>query len=388
MKFGLFVTSIGLAPAVIAASLAAQAGPSIGEQQADLREAKNRAAEAQQRAEFLRQEASDATSTADRLTAQRAMLASEIEAAEAQIEAAKARLAIIADRQKEQRSRLGIASEPMLRLNAALQAMTGRPASLLIAQPGTRADYVHLRAVLATVQVDIGHKTAALRAQIAAQNELRDQEVLALKTLNDARAKLNERRLALVGLEKEARVKAGGLSADAAYEFEQAIAQGERARDLVANIDTQRSGTETANALSALDGPLLRPGTGNAPRANNSAYILPGRGNLVFGFNELSETGYRQRGVRLSLAPSASVGAPAAGKISYAGHYRSYGQIVIIEHGGGWTTLITNLADLSVSDGETVRQGQKLGTVSDDNPQISLELRRHGRTMDVAALFL
>lgn len=388
MRFGIIVTAIGLAPAVIAASLAAQAGPTIGEQQADLREAKDRAAEAQQRAEFLRQEASDATGTADRITAQRAMLASEIEAAEAQIEAAKARLAIIAGRQKEQRSRLGIASEPMLRLNSALQAMTGRPASLLIAQPGTRADYVHLRAVLATVQVDIARKTAALRAQIAAQNELRDQEMLALKTLDSARVRLNERRLALARLEEEARAKAGGLSADAAIEFEKAIAQGELARDLVANIDIQRSGAETADKLSVLAGPILRPGTGNVDRTNNAAYILPGSGNLVFGFNELSETGYRQRGIRLLLAPSASVRAPAAGKISYAGHYRSYGQIVIIEHGGGWTTLITNLADLSVDDGQSVKQGQVLGSVGSDNSQITLELRRHGRTMDIAALLL
>lgn len=388
MRFGIIVTSIGLAPALIAASLAAQSGPTIAEQQADLTEAKARASEAEQRAEFLRQEASDATGTADKITAQRAMLASEIEAAAAQIAAANARLAIIAARQKEQRSRLGVASEPMLRLNAALQAMTGRPASLLIAQPGTRADYIHLRAVLATVQVEIGKRTAVLRGQIAAQNELREQELLALKTLNDARSKLSERRLALASLEKDARGKAGSLSADAAIEFEQAIAQGERARDLVSNIDTQRSAGETATALSALAGPLMRPGSQAAQPPNNRAYIIPGKGNLVFGFNELNETGYRERGIRLLLAPLATVKAPAGGKVSYAGHYRSFGQIVIIEHGGGWTTLITNMTDLSVADGQTVRQGQALGSVGENNPEITLELRRHGRIMDIAALLL
>ena len=36
--------------------------------------------------------------------------------------------------------------------------------------------------------------------------------------------------------------------------------------------------------------------------------------------------------------------APAAGRIAYAGPFRGYGTIVIIDHGGGWTSLISGLA--------------------------------------------
>ena len=116
-------------------------------------------------------------------------------------------------------------------LNAALQQMTGRPTALMIAQPGQREDYIHLRAVMATVQPEIVRRTGALRQQIAVQNELRSQELVALKSLGDARTRLQSRRAALARLEGDARGKAGDLSADAAVEFEQAIAQGERARD-------------------------------------------------------------------------------------------------------------------------------------------------------------
>lgn len=385
MRFVLTLSIFALAPLGVAGALMAQSAPSPDAQQQALRDAKAKAIAAERRSEFLRQEALNAANAADRLVAQRAVLSADIMAAQAQIEAANARIAIIARRQREQRSLLGQKSEPMLRLNAALQQMTGRPTALMIAQPGERADYIHLRAVMATVQPEIIRRTSALRQQIAVQNEYREQELVALKSLGDAQAKLTSRRTALARLEGDARTKAVDFSADAAIEYEQAIAQGERARDIVGQIDTQRLSGEKAAQLAALEGPLLRSGS-NPARSRGKAYSLPGKGDLVIGFNELNPTGYRERGVRLALTPSATVAAPAAGKISYAGRYRSFGQIVIIEHGSGWNTLITNLASLRVRKGESVTQGALLGAVGEDQPEITVELRKNGRVMDIAAL--
>ncbi len=386
MKFWLTLSVMALTPLGVAGALMAQAAPSLDAQQQALRDAKAKAVKAERRSEFLRQEASNAATAADRLVAQRAVLSAEIDAAAAQIEAANARIAIISRRQREQRAQLGAESEPVLRLNAALQQMTGRPTALMIGQPGQRTDYIHLRAVMATVQPEIIRRTSALRQQIAVQNELRSQELVALKSLNDARSRLQDRRASLARLEGDARGKAGDFFADAAAEFEQAIAQGERARDIVADIDTLRLSGEKAAALAALDGPMLRDGATNPRQTKNGAYKIPEGGNLVFGFNELNPTGYRERGLRLALPPSSAVAAPAAGRISYAGNYRSFGQIVIIEHGGGWTSLVTGLASLNVAKGQSVAQGATLGQTRADRPEITLELRRNGRVMDIAAL--
>lgn len=376
----------------IAAACALALGTVVGAQnnpdeQAALRNAKANALAAEQRSEILRQEASNASRAADRLVAQRAVLSAEIDAATAQIAAANARIAIINRRQREQRSNLGEASEPMLRLNAALQQMTQRPAALIMVQPGQRRDYVHLRAVMASVEPQILRRTAALRQQIAIQKELRGQEQLALKSLGDAKGKLAARREALARLADSSRGRADGLSADAAAEFEQAIAQGERARDIVERIDTLRSSGERAAALAALSAPPMRRDPDSEPAARGrAAYLLPVRSTLLSGFNELNSTGYRERGIRLLLSPGTAILAPATGKVIYAGNYRSYGKIVIIEHGSGWTSLITNFGELSVNKGAAVGQGALLGRVLPDNPEISIELRRNGRTMDIAAL--
>ena len=386
MRFWLSVCALTLTPLAVAGGLVAQANlPSLDAQQQALRDAKAKATKAERRSEFLRQEASNAANAADRIVAQRAVLSAEMDAAAAQIEAANARIAIISSRQLAQRAELGQESEPMLRLNAALQQMTGRPTALMMMQPGQRADYIHLRAVMATVQPEIVRRTGALRQQIAAQNELRSQELIALKSLDGARTRLNSRRASLATLEGDARGKADDFSADAAIEFEQAIAQGERARDIVANIDTLRLSGEKAAALAALDGPALRGG-GERRSAAGRAYVIPANSKLVFGINELNPTGYRERGMRLALPPSSAVAAPAAGRVSYAGNYRSFGQIVIIEHGGGWTSLVTNLGSLNVVKGVSIAQGATLGQTRADRPEITLELRRNGRVMDIAAL--
>jgi murein hydrolase activator len=391
MRFGFILTILALAPAGLASALLAQSaasfdGQRLGEQRQALRDAKAKAIAAERRSELLRQEASNAETTAARLVAQRAVLSAEIAAAEAQIEAANARIAIIAGRQSAQRGQLGQQSEPMLRLNAALQQMTGRPAALMMMQPGQRQDYIRLRAVMATVQPEIVRRTSLLRQQIAVQNELRSQELVALKSLGDARNRLKNRRIALARLEGDLRGKAGNLTASAAIEFEQAIAQGERARDIVGRIDTQRLSSEKSAELESLDGPLLVPNREQRPVAVRSPYILPAGGRVVSGFNELNATGYRERGIRLVLPQSLPVVAPAAGKVSFAGRYRSYGRIVIIEHGHGWNTLITNLDAVQVAAGQSVTQGAVLGVANDEDSEIGVELRKNGRVMDITAL--
>lgn len=385
MRFWLTIATLILAPLAIAGGLMAQDTISDdGQQRA--RAAQERALRAEQRSELLRQEAINVDSATDRLIAQRAVLSAEIDAAEAQIDSAAARFAIISRRQQAQQAQLNAQSQPVLRLNAALQQMAGKPTYLLMMQPEQRADYIHLRAIMATVQPAIMRQTRALRQQIAAQNELQAQEISALKSLREARSQLKSRQAALAKLEGDASGNASALSANAAIAFEQAIAEGERARDIVGRIDNQRLSAAKASELAALDGPLIRPGPAYPQRSDDSVYILPVAGKLVRGFSELTNTGYRERGMRMAVAERARIIAPAAGTVTFAGPYRSYGQIVIIDHGRGWNSLITYLDSVQVAKGQKVDQGSLLGRAGKDATEIGIELRKNGRFMDIAAL--
>jgi septal ring factor EnvC (AmiA/AmiB activator) len=88
---------------------------------------------------------------------------------------------------------------------------------------------------------------------------------------------------------------------------------------------------------------------------------LPVVGRIVAGLGEVSDTGVRSRGVTIATRPGAQVVVPANGRIVYAGDYRGYGKIAIIDHGAGWTSLVTGMIGISRIVGDSVEAGSPLG---------------------------
>jgi len=245
--------------------------------------------------------------------------------------------------------------------------------------------------VLGAVTPAMRARTADIRAEIARTRQLRDGAQLAAKTLADGRARLQNDRLALVRAEGEHRLKSVGYRREAMFESDRALALGEQARDLVDQMDVMGEAAETQAALAALPGPLPRPSEGEAPvaaaRSGPPPYRLPVAGTVVTGLGELSDTGVRARGLTLATAPGAAIVAPTAGRVIYAGRFRRYGNIVIVDHGGGWTSLIAGLDAVLVKVGDTLSQGAPLGRAPQgDAPRITVELRRQGRPVDLAQL--
>ena len=74
------------------------------------------------------------------------------------------------------------------------------------------------------------------------------------------------------------------------------------------------------------------------------------------------------------------------GRVVYAAPFRSYGGVVIVDHGGGWTTTITDLRSLNVASGASVVRGETLGAARRDRPEITVELRRAGRPVPIASV--
>jgi septal ring factor EnvC (AmiA/AmiB activator) len=68
--------------------------------------------------------------------------------------------------------------------------------------------------------------------------------------------------------------------------------------------------------------------------------------------------------------------------VAFAGPYRGYGRIVIIEHPGGWTSLVTGLARTDVEVGEPLVAGAPLGVAAASGPEVMLELRRDGQPVN------
>lgn len=363
--------------ALIAGDLAiAQAPPTLAEAQKE-------AALAERRSDLLERQARRATGEAARANAAAAALAARIEAAEADITAAHARIALVERLSAAQRARLAASQGPLIRLTAALQTMARRPPALALIQPGSLNEVVHVRALLASSLPAIRARTAGVRAEMARGEALRRQAREAVVQLGSSRRDLQQRRVALASFEREQRRRSASLMHSALRESDRALAFGEEARDLAALAGTREYQARTTRRLAELPGPALRPGATPGP-ARPPYYLLPVEGRLLRGTGEISDAGVHARGLTFAVDAGAPAVAPRAGRIAYAAPYRGYGEVVIVDHGGGWTTTLTNLSGLAVKRGDRVRARQPLGRTGAG--EVKVELRKDGRPFPIPLL--
>lgn len=365
---------------------------------AALRRAGQALTQTRARAEKLEAAARKATADADRTAREAAAVAARIQQSEAEIALAQARIALI-DRQRDGlRARMAQRQEPVVRLTAALQMMARRPLAFTLVRADSLRDTVYLRAVMETMLPEVRRRTAGLRAEIQRGRALQRDAAAAAAQLASGETALVARKRELATLESRQRLASRAAQGIASREADRALALAEQTRDLSALMAQLESEGALRADLAALPGPVLppsRPGevlmvvdsmaspaASAAPSATAGAqpalaWIVPVEGRLVSGFGERADAGLTN-GIALAAAGGAQVVSPADGRIAFAGAYRGYGRIVIIEHEGGWTTLVTNLGRIAARVGEEVVQGSPLGNAGSGRPVLTVELRHAG----------
>jgi len=370
----------------------------LSQQQQALKEARAQAERARKRSETMETKAEQTVAEADSLNARAAALAARIQQSEADMRAGQARIAIINKMIANQQSHLASQQEPLIKLTAALQSLSRRPPMLSLLQPGSIKNAIHARAAFSQVLPVIQKRTATMRQDLDKARQLKAMSIRANAALKDSQTKLGEQRVALRRLEAQKRIAARGLASNAGLEAERATALSEQARDIDELLDELENAGDIHARLSSLPGPQLRPAAPGETRAPAStqassaqtkspAYRLPVVGAIITGLGEISDSGVRSRGITVATQPGAQLVAPAGGRIAFAGPYRGYGQIIIIDHGNGWSSLLANLSRLSVTTGDDVTQGAPVGlATTGKDPTITIELRRQGRPVDIIAM--
>lgn len=347
--------------------------------------------EAERRVARLEAKARAATESLDKISALTAALAARIQQSEAGIAAAEARLELIGAERAQLDRKLSDRRQPVIRLTGALQKMARRPIALSALKPGSLRETVYLRAVLESTVPQIRDRTAALRVEVRRERALEREAAQALTQLRDSESALQQRRKRLVALETRQRLAARQVGGQAAREKERALAMAEEVRDLDTFLGELGEAGDLREELSALPGPVLRPRSNrqipivpqmetskSAPPAISLRFQLPVTGRIVTGFGARSQGGVASDGIVVVPVDGAQIVAPARGRVAFAGAYRGYDRIVIIEHIDGWTSLVTGLARTDVAVGELVGRGAPIGTAKVGSPRIALELRQDG----------
>ncbi len=112
---------------------------------------------------------------------------------------------------------------------------------------------------------------------------------------------------------------------------------------------------------------------------------LPAAGRIALAYGAVDRFGTTSRGIHIVSEPGTPVVAPLNGTIKFAGRFRNYGQILIVEHSNGYHSLIAGLGRIDTVVGRQVSAGEPVGVVADPAdgvPDLYFELRRNGQPIN------
>ena len=125
-----------------------------------------------------------------------------------------------------------------------------------------------------------------------------------------------------------------------------------------------------------------------------SLFKFPVNGAKIRDFGGSDGAGGIEKGISLATRPGAQVTTPCDGWVVYAGPFRSYGQLLILNAGGGYHVLIAGMERISVNIGQFVLTGEPVATMgitsqvasilatNASQPVLYVEFRKDGTPID------
>jgi septal ring factor EnvC (AmiA/AmiB activator) len=344
------------------------------------------------------------------LSAQLIDTAARIRAVEANIDATRTRLKPLDDQQNSIRKSLDERRAAIVEIVAALQRIGRQPPPALLVQPEDALAAVRTAITLGAVLPDMRSEADALtgdlgdlltlRKEISGEHDrlardldLLGREQLRMNVLIDERQK--KQSATEEALEAE-RTRAAELARTA-----------DSLKDLITRLESNLDpATRTARAearsieedatrpdLAALKDPgRLAPAVTFA--ATRGHLRLPVNGAKIHEFGGSDGAGGTQRGQSIAARPGAQVTSPCDGWVVYAGPFRSYGQLLILNAGGGYHVLLAGMERISVDLGQFVLTGEPVAVMGGGSqvsaaaatkskqPVLYVEFRKDGTPID------
>ena len=127
------------------------------------------------------------------------------------------------------------------------------------------------------------------------------------------------------------------------------------------------------------------PAPPSPPVASDIDWGWPATGKILANFSDGTGGQEVNRGIDIAGKPGDPVLAAAAGKVIFVGVYPKHGNLVVLLHGGGYSSVYAHNSRIHVKEGQLVKRGEKiadLGSSDADQPMLHFELRQQGKPLD------
>ncbi len=275
---------------------------------------------------------------------------------------------------------------------AALQRLSLRPPVTLASRSDDANDAVRTALVLRGLVPELERRAERLKREIEAYGRLKEAVRARRGSVADADSALERERRALFGLleQKHALLKeTEDEQAAITARLEALTKEAETLRDLLVKLYQEKAKRAPTPRAAALTEPPK--GKIRSFAAFRGKLTLPAAGAVSPHFGSDERFGEFSRGLMISARPGAQAVAPFDGQVVFAGPFRGYGRILIIEHRDGYHSLIVGLARIDASVKQWVLAGEPVGIVGEHDSrgaQLYVEIRHNGRPIDPARWFL
>jgi septal ring factor EnvC (AmiA/AmiB activator) len=353
-----------------------------------LKDVQNAIADQQERLKYLGLQAEELSAEIARLQADLVAAAERVQEREAELTRLEKTLAALQSLEQEKSKALTSHQGDMTQLLGALQRLSLEPRETLVLGWRSPMDTVVTAQLLGFAVPPIEAKARRLRkdlAEIAALREqaLRQRQEIAKATdsLKEARESLRQ----LVALKSGLRQTTEAERLAAAERVRALTAQADDLRELLAALPPAATPEgEDAAALAATIR-LEQPKDLKAFPTKRVGLKPPVSGVLLIRFGDEAPDGSSSHGVTFETQPEGQIVAPHDGQIVFRGPFRGYGEILIMEHRGGYHTLLAGLGRTDVVVGQWLLAGEPIGTTESPKggkARLYIELRRNGRPID------
>ncbi len=323
---------------------------------------------------------------------------------ENKVAATEARLKSLDGREQEIRKSIEGRRAVIGEVLAALQRIGHRPPPALLATPEDALQAVRSAMLLGAVLPEMRHEVQALandlteliglRKKIGAERDQLKAEVASLGTERT-------RMTALIAARQKQQVeREKQLDAERAH-AKQLASEVSDLRDLIAKLEETPAAqharrappADSKTALAALHDPgRLAPAAAFA--SLRGQVPIPVNGVRLKGFGSPDGIGGAEKGISIATRAGAQVTAPADGWVVYAGPFRSYGQLLILNAGNGYHILLAGMERISVDLGQFVLTGEPVAMMGNashlaailaagsSQPVLYIEFRKDGTPVD------
>jgi septal ring factor EnvC (AmiA/AmiB activator) len=339
-------------------------------------------------------------------------IAAKVRGIENSIGDAEARLRLLDSREQQIRLALGSRRAEVVEVLAALQRAGRRTPPALLVTPEDALQSLRTAMMLGAVVPELRARADELTGNLNQLVGLRKNIASERDRLAANRDKLREDQTRLAALIEERQRKQSSMEKDIEAEGARAIAlakQVDSLQGLITKMEQDvRSAANAAASASAQGVPVTANGKPDLAALKNASrkspaiafasarglFSFPVNGTKVRDFGGSDGAGGIEKGISLATRAGAQVTTPCDGWVVYAGPFRSYGQLLILNAGGGYHVLIAGMERISVNIGQFVLTGEPVATMGTrsqvasifaanaSQPVLYVEFRKDGTPID------